>query len=141
MLLTGLDWKYFNWHQMEFFGKLNLLKSGIGFLTRSARSVLASAGNSNARVRPGLEGVLQHRRDALYGILNGIDDSVWKNPVTDPNLAAKYTPDSVASGKPVCKAALQRELGLEEQSDAPLVGMIGRRRGSKGLRSGGRRAR
>src|SRR5207244_9205545 len=31
MLLTGLDWRYFNWHQMEFYGKLNLLKTGLSF--------------------------------------------------------------------------------------------------------------
>src|SRR5205085_2572923 len=31
MLLTGLDWKYFNWHQLEFYGQLNLLKTGLVF--------------------------------------------------------------------------------------------------------------
>ena len=133
MLLTGLDWKYFNWHQMEFFGKLNLLKSGIvlsdAISTVSPRYAREIQTPEFGR---GLEGVLQHRRDALYGILNGIDDSVW-NPATDPNLAAKYTPDSVASGKPVCKAALQRELGLEELPNAPLVGMIGRMEDQKGF--------
>ena len=31
MLLTGLDWKYFNWHQMECYGQMNLMKTGIVF--------------------------------------------------------------------------------------------------------------
>ena len=133
MLLTGLDWKYFNWHQMEYYGKLNLLKTGVVFAdaigTVSPRYAHEIQTPDFGR---GLEGVLQHRRESLFGILNGIDESVW-NPATDPNLAARYTAETAAQGKAACKASLQRELGLSEQASEPLIGMIGRMDDQKGF--------
>jgi len=133
MLLTGLDWKYFNWHQMEYFGKLNLLKTGLAFAdavsTVSPRYALEI---QTAAFGCGLEGVLQSRRDTLYGILNGIDEAEW-NPDTDPLLAANYNVDTAAEGKRVCKAALQQEVGLPQRADVPLIGMIGRLADQKGF--------
>ena len=74
MLLTGLDWKYFNWHQMEFHGKLNLLKTGLVFADSiSTVSPRYAQEIQSSPLGCGLEGVLQHRRDVLSGILNGID--------------------------------------------------------------------
>ncbi len=65
---------------MEFHGKLNLLKTGLVFAMRSARSVLPTRARFNRTCAGcGLEGVLQNRRDVLYGILNGIDTDQW-NP-------------------------------------------------------------
>ncbi len=133
MLLTGLDWKYFNWHQMEYYGKLNLLKTGMVFADaittvspRYAQEIQTPAFGC------GLEGALQARRDSLFGILNGIDESEW-NPDADPLLAANYNADTVEGGKPVCKAALQAEVGLPQRADVPLVGMIGRLADQKGF--------
>ncbi len=133
MLLTGLDWKYFNWHQMEFHGKLNLLKTGLVFADsintvspRYAREI------QSPPLGCGLEGVLQHRRDVLSGILNGIDPHEW-NPATDPHLAANYDAQSVDQGKARCKAALQEELGLPVEPKTPLVGLIGRLADQKGI--------
>ncbi len=133
MLLTGLDWKYFNWHQMEFYGKLNLLKTGLVFADsistvspRYAQEILT------APLGCGLEGVLQHRADVLSGILNGVDEQDW-NPANDTNLPARYAADSVARGKPLCKAKLQEELGLPQRADVPLVGFIGRLVEQKGI--------
>lgn len=133
MLLTGLDWKYFNWHQMEYYGKLNLLKTGIVFADAiNTVSPRYAQEIQTPQFGRGLEGVLQNRRDVLSGILNGIDEGVW-NPATDRHLAANYTADTVEQGKPTCKAALQRELGLAERPDVPLVGMIGRLDDQKGF--------
>lgn len=133
MLLTGLDWKYFNWHQMEYYGKLNLLKTGLVFAdalsTVSPRYALEI---QNPAFGCGLEGLLQHRRDVLTGILNGIDEAEW-NPDSDPLISANYNADTFAQGKPVCKAALQSEMGLPQRADAPLVGMIGRLADQKGF--------
>ena len=72
MLLTGLDWKYFNWREMEFHGKLNLLKTGLVFAD-SVNTVSPRYAQEiqSAPLGCGLEGVLQHRRDVLSGILNG----------------------------------------------------------------------
>ncbi|MFZ5829720.1 MAG: glycogen synthase GlgA [Planctomycetota bacterium] len=133
MLLTGLDWKYFNWHQMEFHGKLNLLKTGLVFAdslnTVSPRYAQEIQSNP---LGCGLEGVLQHRRDALSGILNGMDTEEW-NPATDPHLPVQYDASTVAQAKPICKAALQRELGLPMQPRTPLLGMVSRLADQKGL--------
>jgi len=133
MLLTGLDWKYFNWHQMEFFGHLNLLKTGLVFSDSiSTVSPRYAEEIQTPAFGRGLEGVLQHRRDVLSGILNGIDDRVW-DPATDKHLAARYSVESAAQGKSACKAALQRELRLEERPTAPLIGAIGRLDEQKGF--------
>jgi len=133
MLLTGLDWKHFNWHEMEYFGKLNLLKTGLVFADSiSTVSPRYAEEIQTPKFGAGLEGVLQYRRDVLSGILNGVDEEEW-NPATDPLLAANYTLETVGQGKPVCKAALQRELGLAERPDVPLVGMIGRLADQKGF--------
>jgi starch synthase len=133
MLLTGLDWKYFNWHQMEFHGNLNLLKTGMVFAdsinTVSPRYAQEIQSNP---LGCGLEGVLQFRRDVLSGILNGIDPHEW-DPAADPHLPANYDAKTVGQGKPICKAALQKELGLPQEPAAPLVGMVGRLIDQKGF--------
>jgi starch synthase len=133
MLLTGLDWKYFNWHQMEFFGHLNLLKTGLMFADSISTVSLRYAEEiQTSAFGRGLEGVLQHRRDVLSGILNGIDERVW-DPNADQHLAARYCSETVAQGKPACKAALQRELRLDSRPDVPLIGAIGRLDDQKGF--------
>jgi starch synthase len=133
MLLTGLDWKYFNWRQMEFHGKLNLLKTGMVFAdSLNTVSPRYAQEIQTAPLGSGLEGVLQYRREVLSGILNGMDASEW-NPATDPHLAAKYDAGSVAVGKPVCKAALQKELGLPQRAEVPLIGTVGRLTDQKGF--------
>lgn len=133
MLLTGLDWKYFNWHQMEFFGKLNLLKTGLVFA--DAISTVSPRYAEEIQASPlgcGLEGVLQQRRSALTGILNGADYTVW-NPVTDRFLPVNYDASTFTTGKAACKAALQKELGLELAADKPLIGMVSRLTDQKGM--------
>jgi starch synthase len=133
MLLTGLDWKYFNWHQMEFHGNLNLLKTGMVFADSiSTVSPRYAQEIQSSPLGCGLEGVLQYRHDALSGILNGIDPHEW-DPATDPHLAANYNADTVSLGKPLCKAALQKELGLPQEPTAPLVGIVGRLIDQKGF--------
>jgi len=133
MLLTGLDWKYFNWHQMEFHGKLNLLKTGLVFTdTISTVSPRYAQEIQNPPLGCGLEGVLQQRRDVLSGILNGVDYDEW-DPAIDPHLEANYDAETVDEGKPVCKAALQEELGLPVEPKVPLIGLIGRLTEQKGF--------
>ena len=79
----------------------------------------------------GLDGVLRERSYALQGILNGIDVAGF-DPATDKRIAANYTVDD-RSGKAVCKAKLQEELGLEVRDDRPLMVMITRLTRQKGL--------
>jgi starch synthase len=134
MALTGLDWKYFNWRQMEFYDRLNFLKTGIVFadaLTTVsptyAREILSSP------LGCGLEGALQHRRDDLAGIINGVDYNDW-NPETDARLGdARYNADNFAEGKAACKAKLQQLMGLPERPEAPLIAAVGRLADQKGF--------
>jgi starch synthase len=129
MMLTGLDWKYFNWQQMEFYGHLNLLKTALVFAdaittvspayAREIQSppVLLDT-NEAGLTRPielpggcGLEGVFFSRRDALVGILSGTDDDPRWDPRTDPALSSNFGPD-VPTAKEPNKTALKAELGL-----------------------------
>lgn len=79
----------------------------------------------------GLDGVLRERSYALQGILNGIDVAGF-DPSTDKRIAANYTVDD-RSGKAVCKAKLQEELGLEVRDDRPLMVMVTRLTRQKGM--------
>ncbi len=132
MLLTGLDWKHFNWHELEFHGQLNLLKAGIVF--GDAVSTVSPRYAREIQNEPwgcGLEGILRHRHDSLFGILNGVDYDIW-DPAHDPLIERTYDSSSWHEGKAVCKAALQREMGLPENPKVPLIGLIGRLADQKG---------
>lgn len=133
MLLTGLDWKYFNWRQMEFFGDLSFMKTALTFA--DAISTVSPRYAEEIQTDPlgcGMEGVLAYRRDDLAGILNGVDYRQW-NPVDDVHLAANYGPQDYPHGKAVCKQALQQEVGLSSRPDVPLVASIGRLTQQKGF--------
>lgn len=79
----------------------------------------------------GLDGVLRERSYALQGILNGIDVAGF-DPATDTRIAANYTVED-RTGKAVCKAKLQEELGLEVRDDRPLMVMVTRLTRQKGM--------
>ncbi len=133
MLLTGLDWKYFNWHQMEFFGNLNLMKTGLVFADQiNTVSPRYADEIQSVPLGCGLEGVLQQRRKDLTGILNGVDYSQW-DPATDVHLTSNYGPANVRAGKAANKAALQSELGLPQNPDVPLLAFVGRLVEQKGI--------
>lgn len=132
MVLTGLDWKYFNWKQMEFYGDLNLLKTGIVFadaITTVSRRYAMEIQTPEHGC--GLDGVLQQRRDVLFGIINGVDYSVW-NPEQDEHLPLKYSVTNWREGKAASKQALQAEYGLPSSPQVPVIGLIGRLADQKG---------
>jgi starch synthase len=133
MLLTGLDWKYFNWEQMEFYSQLNLLKTGIVFADAIstvsptyAREIQSSPGGC------GLEGLLASRSDVLTGIVNGIDTVAW-NPATDPHIPRPYHSDAVDAGKYAARVALAARLGHAAPDARPLVAFVGRLVEQKGV--------
>ncbi len=132
MTLTGVDWKHFNWQQMEFHDHLNLLKTGVVFAdavsTVSPRYALEIQTPEQGH---GLDAVLRSRANNLSGVLNGIDTAVW-NPQTDRHIAANYDADSWTEGKAACKADLQQRLGMAANTDTPLIGIIGRLTAQKG---------
>jgi starch synthase len=133
MVLTGLDWKYFNWRQMEFFGQLSLLKTGLAFADRiNTVSARYAQEIQTSELGCGMEGLLAYRGGDVSGILNGVDYREW-NPATDPHLVENYEVKNYAVGKAACKAALQQQVGLPQTPDAPLIGLIGRFADQKGF--------
>jgi starch synthase len=79
----------------------------------------------------GLQDLLRERRDSLIGILNGVDYEEW-NPRSDALIPCTYDARCTA-GKKANKLALMQELGLAEHADLPLLGMVSRLTGQKGL--------
>jgi starch synthase len=131
--LTGLPWNLFNPRQLEFYGHMNLLKAGMIY-----SDLLTTVSPTYAREIQtpeygcGLDGVLRERHDRLVGIVNGVDYGDW-SPATDVHIAARYDADSVAEGKALCKAALQRRFNLPVRPRTPLLAMVSRLVEQKGL--------
>ena len=133
MLLTGLDWKFFNWRQMECYGHLNLLKTGIAFADLiSTVSPTYAQEIQTPEFGCGLNGALSSRRDDLFGILNGVDTEVW-NPATDTHIARNYSAASLNDGKLACKVALQQRMNLPVRPSVMLLGSISRMTHQKGF--------
>ncbi|PTL35166.1 glycogen synthase GlgA [Candidatus Methylomirabilis limnetica] len=117
---------------LEFYGKGNLLKGGLLFadlLTTVSRRY--SQEIQTAERGFGLDGILRERKSDLFGVLNGIDPEEW-NPASDPHIAAHYTVDDLA-GKARCKADLQQRFKLSVKATVPLLAVISRLAGQKGL--------
>jgi starch synthase len=119
---------------MEFFGQLNLMKTGLVFADAiNTVSPRYAEEIQSAPLGCGLEGVLQQRRAALSGIINGVDYSQW-SPEVDLHLPVKYGPQKVREGKAQCKAALQQEFGLpRDNGGAPVIAFVGRLTEQKGI--------
>jgi starch synthase len=133
MALTGLDWRLFNYLQLESYDRLNFLKGGIVFA-----NLVSTVSPTYAReiqtpyFGEGLHGALSERRDRLLGIVNGVDYVRW-NPASDAHLPAHYCLDALTPGKPLCKATLQRRCGLPVEERVPLLGMVARLVEQKGI--------
>ena len=133
MLLTGLDWKYFNWQQMEFYRQLNLLKTGLVFADAiSTVSPTYAREIQQESEGCGLEGVLASRSDVLTGIVNGIDTTVW-DPEIDPHIPRPYSAADFDDGKYAARVALAARLGHAAPDARPLVALVGRLVEQKGI--------
>jgi starch synthase len=129
---TGLSWHELAGAGFEHFGAINLLKGGISSATLVSTVSPRYAGEiQTPEGGAGLDGTLRARGNDVVGILNGIDEAEW-DPRRDRHLPAHYGPDDMA-GKAICKAELQRELGLPVRDDVPLVGMVTRFAHQKGI--------
>lgn len=127
-----LPWNLFGFDGLEFYDRLNFLKGGLIFSDRLTTVSPTYAGEIQGKeLGFGLEGVVRARSDRLRGILNGIDPSDW-HPGRDPALVASYRSNGL-SGKAENKRALQRELGLNLDGEAPLLGFVGRLVSQKGI--------
>ncbi len=132
MVLTGLDWQYFNWQQMEFYGQLNLMKTGIAF-ANAVTTVSPTYAREITEPEMGcaLDGTLRDRGQSLIGIVNGVDYAHW-NPAIDPYLVKKFDVNNWKEGKFECKRALQSAHGLAVDAQTPLIGIVGRLADQKG---------
>ena len=131
--LTGIGWEHFTFDELEFYGKLNLLKAGVmcadGITTVSPKYALEI---QSPAFGYGLETALQYRSPMLRGILNGVCTRRW-NPATDPYIAVQYDESDVLAKKPACKHDLQVTLGLAQNNNVPLCGIISRLAHQKGI--------
>ena len=123
--LTNLPERYFTLRGVEFFGRLNFLKSGILYADRITtvsehyrREILIQSGGC------GLDGVLRENAHRLSGILDGADYKVW-NPASDDLLPARYD-ERKLRGKQVCRDALLKEMKLAPVPRGPVFGMVTR---------------
>jgi starch synthase len=133
LLLTGIGWEHFTFEELEFYGKLNLMKAGVmfadGITTVSPRYALEI---QSPAFGCGMESVLQYRSPMLRGILNGVCTKRWM-PSLDPYIAVQYNAEDVLEKKPVCKYDLQTTLGLAQRPHIPLCGVVSRFAYQKGI--------
>ena len=129
--VLGLPWEYRG--VLDMGGSVNMMKGAI-----ECADLVTTVSESYARelmypyYAHGLDGILSNAAWKLTGITNGIDVGTF-NPETDPNLPAHYNADTFVEGKAACKAALQEEVGLPVKADTPLMAMVTRLAGHKGL--------
>ena len=128
---TNLPLDYFQPDGVEFYGAMNCLKAGLWYADRIttvspryAREILTEAFGC------GLDGVLRRRRNAVVGILNGVDYTEWRSE-ENPFLPHSFSARDLR-GKEAAKLALQRELGLPPAPEIPLFGNISRLVDQKG---------
>lgn len=128
----ALPARYFQVHGLEFHGQISFMKGGLYYADRLTTVSPTYADEIQAPEQGcGLDGLLRDRAASLSGVLNGVDDAVW-NPAQDSLIPHRYDARRLV-GKARCKAALQAELGLAEDPDAPLFCVVSRLAEQKGL--------
>ena len=129
--MLGLPWEYRGTLDMR--GSVNVMKGAI-----ETADLVTTVSETYARelmypyYAHGLDGILASNAWKLTGITNGIDTNTF-NPATDKALPAHFSADDFVDGKAKCKAALQEEVGLPVKPDVPLMVMVTRLAGHKGL--------
>ncbi len=128
----GLPTDYFHTGCFEFYNQINCMKAGI-----AASDLVTTVSQTYAEeiLTPEygchIEPFLADHADKLSGIVNGLDVDSW-DPYTDSTMIANYAPGKM-QGKQLCKAALQKQLGLTNHANTPLLTMISRLAEQKGV--------
>ena len=127
----GLPASSYSMHGVEFYGHFSFLKAGVYYADKITTVSKTYAEEIQTReFGYGMDGLLHARRTDLHGIVNGIAEE-W-NPATDLHLRERYDRTAL-NKKAVNKAALQRELGLHESSEVPLLCIVSRLTQQKGI--------
>lgn len=130
--VTGLNWLHFYASGFEDWDRINFMKAGI-ISADKITTVSPTYANEIQSPEYGfrMDGVLRFRASDLTGVLNGVDTNVW-NPATDPLIPENYSATTLDK-KVKNKLALQKAMGLEENADIPLFGMVTRFADQKGV--------
>ncbi len=128
----GLPPEAFHIEGLEYYGQLSFLKAGVYY----ADSITTVSPTYAAEIQTpefgfGMQGLLATRSEHIHGILNGIDTTEW-NPTGDPHLFHPYDTEHLDQ-KQLIKRELQQRLGLAQNADAPLLGIVSRLTHQKGL--------
>lgn len=132
LALAHLPAEAFHTQGLEFHGRFSFLKAGLVYsdllttVSKRYRQEILLAENGFH-----MEGVLQTRKDNLYGVLNGVDYEEW-NPESDPWIAAPFDRDHL-NGKAVCRKTLLAEMNLTVPQKKPVVSMVTRLSWQKGI--------
>ena len=130
--MLNLGYENFTSDKLEYHGSISYLKAGLVYTDAiTTVSPTYAAEIQSEAYGCGLEGLLRSRSDSLSGILNGIDKKEY-DPERDSALAARYSHKDL-SGKALCKAALQREMELDVDLGVPVVAIVARLTGQKGV--------
>ena len=123
----------FNENGLEFYRQISFLKAGITFADKitTVSPTYANEIQTN-EFGCGLQGTLIQRKDALTGILNGVDYSIW-NPETDKYIYENYSKNNFAQGKKANKEYLQERLGILKNSKIPVFSILSRLTEQKGI--------
>lgn len=131
--ITGLPDYYFTSDKMEAYNCSNYLKGGIVYanLVTTVSDTYAEEIKTDFYGER-LNGLMVARSEQLSGIVNGIDYEDF-NPETDGHIAATYNVDDFREKKIENKLALQRELGLKEDPNVMMIGVVSRLTDQKGF--------
>ncbi|MFA5363109.1 MAG: glycogen synthase GlgA [Candidatus Omnitrophota bacterium] len=127
-----LNWELFNMEALEYFGKINVLKGGLVF--SDVINTVSSTYSREIQTKEfgfGLEGVLNKRRDSVFGIINGLDYDIW-NPAKDRFIAKTFSVKSIAD-KSQDKEDLLKLSKLPVKKGVPLFGIVSRLAQQKGF--------
>ncbi|MEP6715648.1 MAG: glycogen/starch synthase, partial [Terriglobia bacterium] len=130
---VGIPARLFTPDGVEYWGQFSFLKTGLVYADMlTTVSPTYAKEIQTPKYGAGLDGLLRVRKNALHGILNGVDYGRW-DPSSDPAIPAHYTSADL-SGKQICKRDLLLEMGLpEEAMKRPLLGIVSRFAGQKGF--------
>lgn len=129
----GIDMSYFTNDKLEYNGDMNILKGGLVY-----SDIITTVSETYAKeiqtpeYGEGLDGLLRARSGQLFGILNGLSYDQY-NPANDEMIYKKYTSRGFITGKRANKAALQKDLGLCQNENTFMIGIVSRLTNQKGL--------
>ena len=131
--ISGLPMELFTIDKLLTYEDGNMLKGGLVYADKiTTVSETYAEEIKTPDYGEGLDGIFRARWAQFRGIVNGIDDKIF-DPASDELIPQNYTARTIISGKKKNKLALQRRLGLEEDADVMMIGIVSRLTEQKGM--------